>query len=198
MGKLGWLNFPPQSSTRLSAAAVPEQLQIAAADERHACLDEPDHRVAQRGCLPGVGFDARRTVNCDGDLAIGGAVHAPIGCAEPQAKTAALIDGHARVAEWRTFKPGPGQPGERIDAVEDVVIDWDDCRELILWRCAGKEKDLEVVLGKGGISPFGAVTLRAEPIAESIAGGGQEVWPLRQDDEGWIVRWRPHHLLLRR
>ena len=44
------------------------------------------------------------------------------------------------------------------------------------------------MIGESGVSPFGAVMLRAEPVGESIAGGGQEVWPVRQDDEGRIVR----------
>ena len=177
---------------------MPEQFQVAAPDERHACLDKPDHRVAQRGCLPGVGFDARRAVDCNGDLAIGGAVHAAIGGAEPQAEAAALIDGHACVAQWRAFEPGPRQPGERIDAVEDVVIDWNDCRELMLWRCAGKKKDLEVVVGESGICSFGGITPRDGLGDVSDAGGGQEFWSVGQDDYGWIVRWRPYHLLLRR
>ena len=148
MGDLGWPNFPPPSLHWLGATAMPKQVQIAAIDERYTGFDEGDHGVTQRRRLPRFGIDPSCAVDCYRDLAIGRAAHATVGGAEPQPKAAALIGGHACVAQGRTVEPGARQPRERIDAVEEFVIERNDRRELIVWRCAGQKKNREGRLQK--------------------------------------------------
>ena len=142
---------PPLPLRRLEATAMSEKAQIAAVDERHSGFDEGDHGITQRRGFPGLGIDARRAIDRNGDLAIGGAVHAAVSGAESQTKAAALIGGHARIAQRRTSEPGPRDSGDRIDAVEDIVVDRNDCRKLIVPRRAGQQENLEVVLRETGI-----------------------------------------------
>ena len=114
-----------------------KKLQIAAVNEGKAAFDEGDDGIAQRRCLPGLGIDARRAIDCDGDVAIGRAVHAAVGSTKFEAKAAALLGGHARVAQWRTLEPGAREACQRINAIEDVVIDGDDRRKLVVCGYAG-------------------------------------------------------------
>ena len=52
-------------------------------------------------------------------------------------EAAALLGGHARVAQWRTLEPGAREACQRINAIEDVVIDGDDRRKLVVCGYAG-------------------------------------------------------------
>lgn len=151
MENLRRLKSPPLPMRRLEATAMSEKAQIAAVDERHPGFDEGDHGISQRRGLPRLGIDARRAIDRYGDVAIGGAVHAAVGGAEPQTKATALIGGHAGIAQRRTSEPGSREPGDRIDAVENVVIDRNDRRELIAPRRAGQQENLEVVFRETGI-----------------------------------------------
>ena len=130
---------------------MPKQVQIAAIDERHSGFDEGDHGITQGRGLPGFGIDTRRAIDCDGDFAIGRAIHAAICGAEFEAKATALLDSHARVAQRWTLEPGAGEACQCIDTIKDVVIDGNDHRKLIVWGCAGKKENLEVMVGKTGI-----------------------------------------------
>src|SRR3546814_18302479 len=107
---------------RLSAtAAMSEQPQIAAVDERNSGFDKGDGGVTQRRCLPRFAIDARRAVDGNGDLAIGGAVHTTIGGAQPQSKAATLIDGHAGVTRQRTFEHGTRKPYDCVDWITETA-----------------------------------------------------------------------------
>ena len=128
-----------------------EKAQIAAVDERNSGFDKGDGGVTQRRCLPRLAIDARRAVDRDGDLAIGGAVQTTIGSAQPQSKAATLIDGHAGVTRQRTFEPGTRKPCDCVDAIKEIVINRKDCCELIVRGCVGKKKDLEAAIGKIGV-----------------------------------------------
>lgn len=116
---------------------MPKQVQIAAIDEGQSGFGEGDHGIPQRRGLPRVGIDARRAIDCDGDVAIGRAVHTAVGSTKFEAKAAALLGGHARVAQWRTLEPGAREACQRINAIEDVVIDGDDRRKLVVCGYAG-------------------------------------------------------------
>src|SRR3546814_18139961 len=149
---------------RLSGtAAMSKQPQIAAVEERNSGLDKGDGGVTQRRCLPRFAIDARRAVDGNGDLAIGGAVHTTIGGAQPQSKAATLIDGHAGVTRQRTFEPGTRKPCDCVDAIKEIVINRNDCRELIVRGGVGKKKDMEAATGTNGGGLFGNVTLRGGP-----------------------------------
>lgn len=116
---------------------MPKQVQIAAIDEGQSGFGEGDHGITQRRGLPGIGVDPRRAIDCDGNVAIGRAVHAAVGSTKFEAKAAPLLGGHACVAQWRTLEPGAREACQRIDAIEDVVIDGDDRRKLVVCGYAG-------------------------------------------------------------
>ena len=156
------------AARRLGAAAMAKQLQIATIDEGKAAFYEGDDGIAQRRCLPRLGVDAGRAVDRDGDLAIGRAVHATIGGAEFEAKAAALFNSHARVAQWRTLEPGAREACQRVDTIKEVVIERDDRCKLIVWECARKKENLEIMIGKTGIRSFRAVTPRDESLGEAV------------------------------
>lgn len=143
---------------RLGAATMAKELQIAAINEGKAAFDKGDDGIAQRRCLPGLGVDARRTVDRDGDLAIACAVHMAVGGAEFEPEASPLLSGHARIARRRAAEPDARHSRQGIDAVEYVVVERNQRRELVVWNSAGKKKNLDVVLGEGRIGAFGGVT----------------------------------------
>lgn len=130
---------------RLEAAAVAKELQIAAINEEKSAFDEGDDGIAQRRCPPGLGVDARRAVDRDGDLAIGRAVHMAVGGAQLEPETPPLLGGHARIALRRAADPDARHSRQGVDAVEDVGIERNQRRELVVWNGAGKEKNADVV-----------------------------------------------------
>ncbi len=143
-----------------------KELQIAAVNEEKAAFDEGDDGIAQRRCLPGLGVDARRAVDRDGDLAIGRAVHMTVGGAEFEPEASPLLGGHARISRRWAAEPDARHPRQGIDAVEDVGIERNQRRELVVWNSVGKEKNPDVMLGEGRIGAFGSVT----PYGKRVGG----------------------------
>lgn len=172
---------------RLGAAALAKELQIAPVDEGKAAFDEGNDGITERRSLPGLGVDARRAVDRDSDLAIGRAVHMAVGGAELQAKAPPLLAGHARVARRRTAEPDARHSRQGIDAVEDVGIERNQRRELVVWNRAGKEKHPDVVLGEGRIGAFGSITPYGERAGGYSGGRRQKLGSARQQKNGAIA-----------
>ena len=151
---------------RLWSAALAEQLQIAAVDEGKATFDESDDGITQRRCLPGLGLDASIVVDRDGDLVIGRAFLVAMGGVVFLALAPPLLGGHARVTWRRTSAPSVGHPRQGVDAIEYVAVERDHRCELVVWNCAGKEENPEVVFGEGRIGAFRSIT----PCGERAGG----------------------------
>lgn len=134
-----------------------QELQIAAMNEGKAAFDEGDDGIAQRRCLPGLGVDARRAVDRDGDLAIACPVHMAVGGAQLEPEAPPLLSGHARIARRRAAERDARHSRQGVDAVEDVAVERNQRRELVFWNRAGKEKNPQVVFGEGRIGAFGRV-----------------------------------------
>ncbi len=134
-----------------------QELQIAAMNEGKAAFDEGDDGIAQRRCLPGLGVDARRAIDRDGDLTIARPVHMTVGGAEFEPKAPPLLSCHARIARRRAAERDARHSRQGVDAVEDVAVERNQRRELVVWKRAGKEKNPNVVFGEGRIRAFGSV-----------------------------------------
>ena len=164
-----------------------KKLQIAAVNEGKAALDEGDDGIAQRRCPPGLGVDARRAVDRDGDLAIACAVHMAVGGAEFEPEASPLLSGHARIARRRAAEPDARHSRQGIDAVEDVGIERNQRRELVIWNGAGKEKNPDVVLGERRIGAFRGVTPYGKRVSIYHGGGRQKLRSARQQKNGAIA-----------
>ncbi len=164
-----------------------KKLQIAAVNEGKAAFDEGDDGIAQRRCLPGLGIDARRAIDCDGDLAIGRAVHMTVGGAEFEPETPPLLGGHARIARRWAAEPDARHSRQGVDAIEDVAVERNQRRELVIWNRAGKEKNPDVVLGDGRIGAFGSVTPYGKQVGRWRRGRRQKLRSARQQKNGAIA-----------
>jgi hypothetical protein len=99
--------------------------EITARDQLEASLDQLNHGVAQRGGLPQLGGDPRLAEDRNGDLAIAGAVHTPVGGLKLEAQTPSLVGRHAGVAWHGAPIPGAPQPGDSLNPVERIVVKGD-------------------------------------------------------------------------
>lgn len=172
---------------RLEAAAVAKQLQISAINEGKAAFDEGDDGITQRRCLPGLGVDARRAVDRDGDLAIACAVHMAVGGAEFEPKPPPLLSGHARITRRRAAEPDTRHSREGIDAVEDVAVERNQRRELVVWNGAGKEKNPDVVFGEGRIDAFWGSTPYCKRVGGCSGDRRQKLRSARQQKNSAIA-----------
>lgn len=102
MGKIGGEESPPPGSAAGSGLAfVPEQPAVAAFDKGGGALNQPDDRVAERGCSPGLRGDALGTEHGNRDFPVAGAVAAAIGRLHHLAHPPSLIGCHARIVrDW--------------------------------------------------------------------------------------------------
>ena len=143
---------------------------MAAVDESKPSFDEGNDGIAQGRGLPWIGLDARFAIDRDGNLAIAGAVHATVGGAELQPEATPLLGGHPRIARNGTAMQRTSEARQRVDSIKDIGVDWDDGGERIVWRGAGKEEDLEIVMRKEAVGAFGTVTRDGERVCEQIRG----------------------------
>lgn len=164
-----------------------KELQIAAVNESTTAFDEGDDGIAQRRCLPGLGVDARRAVDRDGDLAIACAVHMAVGGAELEPEAPPLLGGHAAIAQRRAAEPDARHARQGVDAVEDLAIERNQRRELVVWNSAGKEKNPDVVLGEGRIGAFGGVPPYGKRVGRYSGDRRQKLRSPRQQKNGAIA-----------
>ena len=164
-----------------------QELQIAAMNEGKAAFDEGDDGIAQRRCLPGLGIDAHRAVDRNGDLAIACAVHMAVGSAEFEPEAPPLFGGHARIARRRPSEPDARHARERIDAVKDVAVERNQRSELVVWNSAGKEKNPDVVFGEGRIDAFWGISPYGKRVGGYSGGRRQKLRSARQQKNGAIA-----------
>lgn len=164
-----------------------QQLQVATMNEGKAAFDECDDGIAQRRCLPGLGVDTRRAIDRHGDLAIARAVHMAVGGAEFEPEPPPLLGGHARITRRRAAKPDARHSRQGIDAVEDVAVERNQRRELVVWNSAGKEKNPNVVFGEGRIDAFWGVTHYGKRVGRYSGGRRQKLRSARQQKNGAIA-----------
>lgn len=172
---------------RLGSAAMAKKLQIAAVNEEKTALDEGDDGIAQWRCPPEFCVDARPAVDRDGDLAIARAVHMAVGGAEFEPEAPPLLGGHARIARRRAAHPDARHSREGINAIEDVGIERNQRGELIVRNRAGKEKNPQIVLGKGRIDAFRGVTPYGKRVGGCSGGRRQKLRSARQQKNGAIA-----------
>lgn len=164
-----------------------QQLQIIAVNEGKTAFDEGDDGIAQRRCLPGLGVDARRAVDRDGDLAIACAVHMTVGGAELEPEAPPLLGGHARIARRRAAEPDARHARQGIDAVEDLAVERNQRGELVVWNSVGKEKNPDVVFGEGRIGAFWGVTPYDKRVGRYSGGRRQKLRSACQQKNGTIA-----------
>ena len=110
-----------------------------------------------------------------------------VGGAQLEPETPPLLGGHARIALRRAADPDARHSRQGVDAVEDVGIERNDRRELVVWNGAGKEKDPDVVLGEGRLGAFGSITPYGERAGGYSGGRRQKLGSARQHENGAIA-----------
>lgn len=106
---------------------MPQELEVATADQGSPSFNQRDGRVAQCRCLPRVGRDALASVKGNRDVAIAGTIHAPVGGPHHQAQTPSLLRCHACV--WRDPSALQGAPkaAQRFKSAKNVGIQRYQC-----------------------------------------------------------------------
>jgi hypothetical protein len=130
-----------------------------------------------------------------GDVAVASAVHPPVNRLQHVAGAAALLGGQAGVGGNRATEPGAQQPGDGVQPIRAILVEWNQGGERLIGGGWGKPEQLKpVAVAKVDMemqaefvrSPF-VDRQRLEmagPVKQDGRGGDQQ-------DDGGVVGRRP-------
>lgn len=157
-------------AARLLTPASPQERAIAAGDQSASVLHEVDRHVAKGGSLPRRIGDAGGAEDGFGDFAVARAFRVTVDRLKHPSNPPALLLGQSCVDRHLPGVDGAPKTADRVDAVESISAEGDQCHKRVRRRGVGCEEESNGVRA--------AAVNNAQPV---WAGAGRSRIKIRRD-----------------